>query len=511
MIDPIDFSDRENEFLPRELKRAVLGFSVCWSVIGLVFSSWFFLRTSRGPAGEILDRRAAEGRILKVEPLRRSPSYNDGYLSHPFQVSSLIKSQAQDDRWSSLVKLNEEASAPSSSESFSALRSKVTLQLSTGDAPEKPRRLQRERFRTSPSPAKLNTPSSPGIDLSRLLYPVSPDRPPHVGFARVADQANRQNVRVELPDGTIQVGLLLDSSGIALVTAQAANQGNLTRIWVGRERSSATLIGLDTSLNIALIQVASSFGATSVPLAPAPPASGEKLLTILPDLTGSTLTTSLAGVGFGSAGFTVEGEFRSSNGGSPLFNDRGELIGFYVKSLPGALGSGVHLAVDSAGIYRLVRGYKDKDSTDVGFTNEALARLTSAAVQAQGAGALKRGRIIPGAGIGAFGLGMSSDEVKLLVTAPEVRDVGQGLTLWTSQAPSVDLYFIHDRLFSVATRFSGYATLSGLSVGARLGGAEVKREFSTSLVLDRTVLTPGLEVCLDAQVKAESFIVRPNL
>jgi hypothetical protein len=319
-------------------------------------------------------------------------------------------------------------------------------------------------------------------------------------------------IRMVNVDGVYHVGLIVDSSGKALISDSFLQDGSIDRVSINGEMLRTQLLVRDAEYGIALIQLPPGNYGPSIPLAPNPPARGEELLAFGPSPSRCLSTVVKAGVGFGQAGFLVEGYLGSSTWGSPLLNDRGELAGCNFSSLPDFPGSGVHLAADSAAIYRLLRGYDSQDASRYESTlSEAYARLTSLAGETRDEDGTKKGRILAKVGVSQFFIGMSTEEAGQWVSSPNRSSGKPGVENWRSQAPPLELVFVNDRLVAVATDFTGFSTLTGLSMGARVDRQTLSRSFERFLLVDGLALTPGLDILLDRDGKARQFVVRPEL
>lgn len=142
---------------------------------------------------------------------------------------------------------------------------------------------------------------------------------------------------------------------------------------------------------------------------------------------------------------------------------------------------------------------------------EASARLTSLAGESSNKDGTKKGRILAKVGVSQFFIGMSTSQAGGWVSSPSKSTHQFGLEIWRSPAPPLELAFINDRLVAVSTDFSGFSTVTGLSMGARIDSSTLRRSFETFTLVDGLALTPGLDILLDTQGKARQFVVRPEL
>jgi hypothetical protein len=512
VIEPIDFSGNDDEFLSSDLKQQVLAFSILWAVIGFAFSAWLFLGKKVGPASLILDRRQAEGRVVDSSSHGSSTGYSSGgFSSRAPQVKAYEPPvPVRSDEWSHLAKL-EAGTSPVELEQAEAKpkqREVVEIDAEVDAASTTP---VKEPGRTRPRPVKRHEQVA-SENPDRLLYPVVSQRPEPSSLAAVGRQVERSMIRMVNVDGVYHVGLIVDSSGKALISDSFLQDGSIDRVSINGEMLRTQLLVRDAEYGIALIQLPPGNYGPSIPLAPNPPARGEELLAFGPSPSRCLSTVVKAGVGFGQAGFLVEGYLGSSTWGSPLLNDRGELAGCNFSSLPDFPGSGVHLAADSAAIYRLLRGYDSQDASRYESTlSEAYARLTSLAGETRDEDGTKKGRILAKVGVSQFFIGMSTEEAGQWVSSPNRSSGKPGVENWRSQAPPLELVFVNDRLVAVATDFTGFSTLTGLSMGARVDRQTLSRSFERFLLVDGLALTPGLDILLDRDGKARQFVVRPEL
>ena len=106
---------------------------------------------------------------------------------------------------------------------------------------------------------------------------------------------------------------------------------------------------------------------------------------------------------------------------------------------------------------------------------------------------------------------MSPQEAGKWINTPHRRSVAPGVENWVSTAPPMELVFVNGRLVAVATDFSGFSTVTGLSMGARVDRSILNRNFEKFFLVDGLALTPGLDILLDREGKARQFVVRPEL
>lgn len=511
VIEPIDFSGNDNEYLSSDLKQQVLAFSIIWSVVGFIFSAWLFLGKKVGPASLILDRRQAEGRVVDASSRRSSSSFGTGgFSSSSPRVSPYKAPERKEQKWSHLAQVGTQGEGDPTSlpaETPKETRKPVLLKAAI-DAPA---------ARTAHRTLTPMRPTRPREQLAndhpdRLLYPVVSGRPEPGHLAAVTRDVERSMVRLVNFEGAYHVGLILDGTGKILVSDSFLQDGSIDRVHWNGNVLKAQLLGRDAEYGIALLALPPGNYGPSIPLAPMPPARGEELLAFGPSPSRCLSTVVRAGVGFSHAGFLVEGYLGSGTWGTPLLNTRGELVGCNFSSLPDFPGSGVHLAADSAAIYRLLRGYQNPDPGAYdGTLTEAYSRLTSLAGETRDEDGTKRGRILARVGVSQFFIGMSRDEAGKWVSSPQRSSARDGVENWRSQAPPVELVFVNDRLVAVATDFTGFSTLTGLSMGARVDRQTLSRSFDRFLLVDGLALTPGLDIMLDREGKASQFVVRPEL
>lgn len=515
MIEPIDFSESGNEYLSSDLKQQVLAFSLLWAIVGFAASAWLFLGKKVGPSSHILDRRQAEGRVVESASRGRSSDrHSDGFSSQVPTVRPYIAPGAKEKKkWGHLVKLEAGKNAPAPSLPVAAVKASTpepvkvaaSTEVKKAPAPTLPARRVATRPEKRPAQVAKENPS-------RLLYPVTNSRPVRSNLTAVTRKVERSMIKMANLDGLYRVGFVVDSSGKALISDAFLNDGSISRVMVNGAFVRAEVLQRDPEYGMALIQLPPGSYSDTAPLAPGPPTRGEELLAFAPSSSRCLPTTVRAGIGFGQAGFLVEGNLGANTWGTPLFNDRGELVGCNFASLPSFPGSGVHLAADSSAIYRLLRGYDSSNSSSYSSTvGEAYSRLTSLAGESKDKDGVRKGRILAKVGVSQFFIGMSTEEARKWVSSPVRRSVASGVENWTSPAPPLELVFVNDRLVAVATDFTGFSTMTGLSMGARIDSSLLKRSFERYLLVDGLALTPGLDILLDRDGKARQFVVRPEL
>lgn len=506
MLEPIDFSQRPDEFLTSDFKQKILAFSILWIILGFGFSAWVFLGKKIGPASQLLDRRQAEGRVVDSSTHGSSSDRAGGSGPSTFRVQPYVRPASADlDRYSGLTRLGPGSSVP--------LATKTPQAATKPETRKEPAKALPIAEPVASRPVAVKRPEQVAQEnVDRLLYPVVGSRPERTNLTSVGRQVERNLIRMTNLEGQQHIGLLFDGGGRALISDAFINDGSLSRIWVEGRLEQAQVVARDPEYGLAVIALPVGRYGNGVPLAPNPPVRGEELLAFTPTSTTSVPTIVRAGMAFGSAGFLLEGVLGSHTWGTPLFNDRGELVGCQFSSLPHFPGSGVHLAADSSALYRVTRGYNSQNHAAFDQTRqEAYSRLTSLAGESKDENGVKKGRILAKIGVSQFFIGMSPTEAKRWITNPTRRTVATGVENWSNAAPPMELVFVNDRLVAVATDFTGFSTVTGLSMGARVDRSTLSRNFERFLLVDGLALTPGLDILLDREGKAKQFVVRPEL
>lgn len=496
--DLLDFSGRDDEYLDRELAQKALAFALVSSVVGFAFSAFLFLGQKLGPASEILDRRAAEGRVVKG-----GGRSEEEYIARfgGFTAPRLRESKPREKRrpaWSDL----EEVGPPQPAATLARVDRPASKRRSEKTASEeKPKSQSLARVQ-----ARAEQPQ-PSLALDRLVFPRVDQRADR-GSLSALGFWSQNAVSLANHDGQTQVGFGIDSSGRALVSSAVATPEFLNRIWVGGTLRRGTLLQTDSALGVALIRVEDA-GFANVVLSPAPPARGERLLTFFSRQKSAAAIEVRAGLTFGLANFFVEGPFGGQSLGAPLLNDRGEVVGCYVHSLPGAPGGGIHLASDSAALYRLVRGYSGGGSVG-GLESSAARRLEELLTDLRQRGESKRGRIVPGIGLTDFHLGMTPGEAEKWLSTPEKQSLGN-FEIWRSPAPPVLLYFANGRLAVAATEHTGFSTPEGLAAGSRLNVRSLLAAYPGLELYPGLALAAGLDIVFDSGERVRGIVVKPEI
>lgn len=507
--DLIDFSDREDEFLSSEVKQQALSFAIISSVVGFVLSSWLFVHHKVGPASVILDRRAAEAvRSAKSVSPVADGSVSGGFFQAPRVESFRREKREQRPIWKEARSLVAFASDKSADDSDDSRRKRV-LETSLGVIPEYRKSERPRRASSRPVVSSSREKKEPDSDPSRLLFPQNLNRPAPGTLSEVESQVAGNLVVLSNGREEYHPALVLDSEGRALVSAAFARPDFLGRVWVNGQLQNARLLATDREFGLALIQLSGGGPFQTLPLAPVPPSTGEQVLGFALSGRSARGQTLRAGMPFGRAGFFLDGRIDRHCFGTALFNNRGELTGCYVSALPGAPGSGIHLAVDISTIYRLMRGYRGGDDDFSVTEDDAVRTLRTSVLGSGSADQARRGRIIPGVGLSDFYLGMTQEEARKWASPPQVTRFGGGFTLWSCPAPPVSLYFAGDTLLAVSTTNNGFSTLEGLAVGADVDAGDL-RKLPAALVSDDLVSIPGMEILMDASRKIDMFVVKPR-
>lgn len=502
----IDFSDREGEFLTSEVKQQVLGYAIITSVLGFVLSSWLFVHHKVGPAGQILDRKGAEG-LSQAQTVKPPPEseFRSGIFHAPGVAGFRKRPAPQRPVWKDAAD-GMVAASESATETEEILEPKV-LKTSLGVVPE-----FRRTVPSKPKPPQAVASEKvlpPKVSLDRFLFPRVLSRPEPSNLSTV--ESHLAANMVVLSDGREQYysALVLDPQGRALISSVLARPDFLQRVWVHGKLRSAKLLATDSEFGLSLIQIEGESGFQAVPLSPVPPSTGEHLLGFAQYSRESRGQEFRAGMPFGKAGFFLDGRVDRTVFGTSLVNNRGELVGCYISALPGVPGSGVHLAADSSAIHRLLRGYRNTDVEFSGTEHDAVSTLLASLDGESVSEKSQRGRAIAGVGLSDFYLGMASGEAKKRVSAPKVTRWSADYELWVCPAPPVTLYFARGRLLAASTSSSSYSTVDGLAVGAGVDSGDHRRFFNPLFFSD-LVSIPGLEIRLGPDKRVSEFVVKPS-
>ena len=502
--DLIDFSDREDEFLSADIKQKALAFAIITAVVGFIFSTLLFVNRKVGPASKVLDRREAEGRV--VTQARGGGGDSQGAYGgfRPPRLSRSKSRQNRDEKpvWKDLKTV---ASLQGVAKKRRSKPRKAVAKTDIGSSPKYTQRKQVAKAApVAPTRPKRATPDRPE-DLERLLFPLIENRPERIGLRDISSKMASQVFFVEDRRGQYHPGVILDSSGRALVPV--GQLANLDNIWIGGRQRKATILATDGEFGLSLIRVGGTF--SSVPIAPAPPAAGEKIVGFTSAGRRPLGQIYRSGISFGKAGFFAEGDFGGSPG-APLFNDRGELVGIHIASLPGTPGPGIHLACDSSVIYRLMRGYRGGGSL-TSTVGDAVDGLRNYLTGLESKGEARRGRAVPGVGLTSFHLGMSKDDAVKKLSTPDVSEFGGGVVLVKSPAPPVTLFFVGDRLALAGTRHPSFATPEGLAQGAEATPRQLSHDYPDLESFYGLHSVPGLDILVDGSHRITEFVVRPDM
>lgn len=516
MIEPIDFSQRDNETLPLDLIQRVLALALLWTVVVGALSGWFFLRKTVGPASALLDRRQAEGRPMQSSPPSSSSFGGLGPGAGLPQIRG-VAGDGQEYRRPKkrLAALPEKAPESRASPEVGTWPTPDRGLAAVAGARSEPvasQRSGRDPVRPIQAASRPSEAPRPSLAPGRLLYPVSGDRPSPTDLAEVVRRVESSLIRIVTWEEQPQVGLRIDGSGRCVIASSFLGRGSTDRILTAQGTHSGRQVGQDAEYGLALLQLSSGASGVELPLAPSPPQRGESLVAFRASISGCAPLEVWAGSEFAPAGFLVEGALGPNTLGSPLFNRRGEVTGFHVASLPSFPGGGVHLAADSAAIARLLRGYQLHDGyASAALEQQALQRLASLASEESHSDKARANRIVPQAGLSFFSLGMRRSEAEARLSSPRKRPALSGVEIWSSEAPPLELIFVHDRLVAASTSYVGFATETGLSVGARIDRPLLNRTFESCLWDQGLAVVPGLEILLDRDGSARQFVVRPRL
>ncbi|MGE0488351.1 MAG: serine protease [Vulcanimicrobiota bacterium] len=482
--------------------------SLVTALAGFLLSYNLFLGPAREQELKRVDRRTAEGYRERVRQARQSQSNgrtappNYTYLayhrkpkeerrlpSQPMPVSPLPEATAAPET---------KPSRPTPSPSPSASPRRTT---------EQPRR-PRETAHNSPKPA---------VDLgSALVFPDVQKRPSLSSLDNQWSLANPGLVRMADLEGNYISGVVVDESGLAITRSSRLGPSHLSRTWVNGSLGTATLVSRDPTLDLALIQLPPG-SYRAVPLAPEAPNRGERLA--YHDANDSNSYHALSAQAMGPAGpgfFHFRGVTRDGDAGSPLLNERGELVGIVLGRMGGFPGHCYSLAANSAGIYRMLR----RANPDSGSNEDPVSTRTSEMLAEAVPMLMDRTRpsrsnakVVPGKSLGNFTLGMSEKQLENELGPPDARTLSSGLRRLAYPANFLTFSLVGDRVVAIETTYSFYSTDKGLCVGTSLDSIRLRRDFDNyikeSYLKGEVVLTPGLELELDEDVKVSKIVVVP--
>jgi putative serine protease PepD len=176
------------------------------------------------------------------------------------------------------------------------------------------------------------------------------------GVAEIATAFAPAVVRIELGDGAVATGVLLDDEGTLITTAHGlADDETVPVVLAGGERLTATLVGTDAWTDLAVLQVAHAGGGATLG-ASGLVAAGDPALVMAAPLGSSETPTVTVGVvravedALAMGERTLRGLFRADAGlvaeasGGALLDQRGALVGI-VTVPPGGERSGTGWAV----------------------------------------------------------------------------------------------------------------------------------------------------------------------
>ena len=510
MTEFINFGDRDNEFLEREVIKRAFFFGLSTFFIGLIFSSFIVAFRKVGPASELLDRRGAESKtqIQRTRVAQGRISGSSGSKSLKIAKPKRKKDSRQLAAWQNVEPRSKaETKKRKNSRPKRVPRPEAVQKTELAVIP-KPHSPPPQKNRTRKTTRSKKTPKPRKLKPERLVYPRTDQRPETQNADAIFSQIEQNFFTMLSPSGALSYGIGLDTSGRALVASASLEFGR-PQIIIDGAPVAMSVLARDLEFGLALISLEGA-EFQNIPLSPAPPVKGERILTF-GGLARTTQGLGRAGITFGRAGFFFLSDFPKENPGRPLFNLRGELVGLHVHSLERSPGLGFQLASDTASIYRLLRGYNSSESSFHDNRKAALNQLSSFLLQADTEKSTQNRRIVQGVGIGDFYLGMKARDAKKKVSSPEIQDLGEGLSIWTTPAPPLSLYFVNGYLASVSTAHDGFALPQGLSVGAE---PDLKRLAKNHVGLrrNRNVLwSSGLEILLTPSSRVSRFVVKPDL
>lgn len=472
-------ADSEDYPTRQDLIRAG-GLAVFSGLVGFVVTYALFVRPNLKEtllAG--LDRRAAE----TSQPHAYKESQGAGYT---FSGSYSTATSVREKRVSKfvvetpkLVALAPEATAtPSATPSASPTAQALPL--------------PGQDYHTKTSHLHIEAPPEPATAVT------APERPGEVDFGQAWQRAASGWV-------TFGDGLRVGGEGVVVADGQvlttlSAYQATGGRGMLAGSPVSSHLIASDSANDLALLQLDSGAG-VPVPLCPEAAAAGQLLVAgdvLNPGTFQEVRSRGPAGADLGYYGWTS-----SPSGGSPLINNRGELVAL---SLPRAGWNSLswNVAVPSATLQAFLanrpRGGSSPPTNGVERWASCL-RSHATPLTERVAPSRSNGRVVAGQAMGNYPLGLTADQLKAELGAGEVLETRGNLQRINYSGPRLVFTLADGVVVAIETDYSFYALENGWAVGARVDSNQARSQLPSTIFHRRAafeaVCSPGVELHFD--------------
>lgn len=320
--------------------------------------------------------------------------------------------------------------------------------------------------------------------------------------------------------------LLLESEGLPVGSATAVGNGYMVTT-LGALRGGGGLsfagnygvgdpVAADPQSGLALLMGAGNLG---LALAPAAPSAGQELAAGPGFRSGGyqpcVVTERLPGGLFLYRGLTLPG-----SQGAPLVNAHGEVVGIVLGKAQGYPGNDYGIAADTSLVLALLQeseggGRPRGGARDVASQQAARLMLRDVPAVAWDPGTRSNARVVPGAALGNYRLGVERSSLVQALGTGVSRAVGDDFELLTYRVYRLEFTLLSGRVVAISTTDPFYGTSTGVGVGTAWAEARRGPEFTEALLGEapggRTVVVgAGVELDVSPRGEVQRLTVTPR-
>jgi hypothetical protein len=308
--------------------------------------------------------------------------------------------------------------------------------------------------------------------------------------------------QMEGSSGPVGAGAIIDSSGLAVTCLSNMQQEGLSRIQLGSQVLSASILARDPEHDIALLQISGGSYA-SVMLSPESPHAGEILSIPAGTDPAHFQDAEVATVSTGDY-FRFRGIQPESANGVAMINRRGELVGISLGRPPGFPGHSHGLGIDASTIRALLNARHDLDGPAKPAATRVAEMLFGSVPQIsqRTAPSASNGKLSAGEAMGNYPLGMTMELLTRELGHGEVVYGRDGFQTVDFATPRLRFTVVKDRVVAIESDFGFYSTQGGMSPGAPADTRRLNTEVPGAVLGDSK---PGVGVASGVGIEAEAY------
>lgn len=302
---------------------------------------------------------------------------------------------------------------------------------------------------------------------------------------------------VTLGDGLHTGGQGVQISETQILTTISAFRSSGGQCMLYGQRVSVQMVAGDSRQDLALLEIQGPSPGKPVPISPDNISTDQTY--ICGDQRSFGRTLELRGRGQTGPCFAFDGFTGAIDGGAPLINNRGEMVGLALPHPPW-LGMSWNTAISASACQAFVNAHPS-GSGAAPVPSEMWAQAIKSHVTAQPARETpnrSNAKVVPGQALGNYPLGLSLDQLHRELGQGQILEQRGGFCRVLYSAPRLTFTLADGMVVGIETDYNFYTLDGGLSVGATKEPSELRGQFSPSVTYDAGALEslacPGLEI-----------------